>query len=213
MGSIKYRLGEGLPSPSPLPTPSSMRHPEMEQRTHFLNSKLSISLFRKAALRECHRVEGLVSTTVNKNGRLVSLGFVSHELNLQQLGVFTHEEAFESVTFGSHRCSNRDTEQRDPVFSTDICLSLGAPSQDHLYPAGHPCFSPILPVSTGGQSEDMYVSLVGKYMGRPLVILLRNYQNLCPGNMPCCHGNKKTAHVSPFCLAFLDLFNTFLADI
>lgn len=48
-------------------------------------------------------------------------------------------------------------------------------------------------------------------MERSLAILLKDYQTLCPGNMPCCHGNKKTAHASLFCLAFPDLFNTFLA--
>lgn len=48
-------------------------------------------------------------------------------------------------------------------------------------------------------------------MERSLAILLKDYQTLCPGTMPCCHGNKKTARASLFCLAFPDLFNTFLS--
>jgi len=82
MRNIKYILEEGLP---PTPTPRATS-PEMEQTTHFLDPKLLVTLIEKVSLREwlpaAFLSQGLGLITVNRNGNIVSSGFVSDKLNL-----------------------------------------------------------------------------------------------------------------------------------
>lgn len=140
--------------------------------------KVTLRVWLPAA--SSNQVLGLI--TVNKNGDIVSLGFVSYKLNLWQLEVFTHEGG----GFGVQKCGNKAAGWRNRIFSSNVCPFLKALCQDHLYPVG--LLAP-LKYCLCTLWDCLQTSMC--QMKRSLAIRLRDSQNLCLDNMPCCHSNNE----------------------